>query len=56
MLLVKDLELREALLIGVNMLRIHEGLRYVILVVYQIGSFVVIFGEIHWEEYLVQIV
>ena len=33
-----------------------KGLKYVLLVLYQIGNIVVILGKIHWEEYLVQII
>ena len=33
---------------------IIEELRYVILVDYQMGSFLVILGKFHWEGYLVQ--
>ena len=39
-----------------QMMRILNVLRYVLLVVSQIVSFLVILGKIHWEGYLVQIV
>ena len=38
-----------------QLLRILKGLKYVLLVVSQMVSMVVILGEINWEEYLVQI-
>ena len=34
---------------------ILKGLKYVLLAMYKMGILVVILGEIHWEEYLVQI-
>ena len=38
------------------MVMIIEGLRYVLLVVSQTESFLVILGIVHWEVYLVHIV
>ena len=40
----------------VEMVRIFEVFRYVLLVVYQMGSFLVVLGKIHWEGHLVNIV
>ena len=51
MILVQELELREAILMVMHMVRILEGLMYVLLVVYQIGIFLVILGKIHWEGF-----
>ena len=56
MLLVHDLEAREALLMSVQMVRSLEGFIYVLLVVFQMGSFLVILVKIHCDEELVQIV
>ena len=56
MLLIQDIELSEALLMVVYMVIIIEYLRYSILMVSQMGSFVAILGIFCWEGYLIQIV
>ena len=45
--LVQDQYLREALLMAINMVRIIEGFMYILLLVSQMGSFLVILGKVH---------
>ena len=56
MLLGQGLEPMETLMMTGQVVRSLQGSRYVLLVVSQMGSLLVILGEIYWEEYLVQIV
>ena len=55
-LLVQDLELREAPLVTAQMVRFIEDLSYVLLLTNYMGRFLSHLGKVHWGGYLVQIV
>ena len=56
MLLVQDIEVREALIMSSQMVKFIEDLCYVILLDVHMGRFLQNLVIVHWEGYLVQIV
>ena len=49
MLLVQDIEIREALLMADQMVRFLEDLTYVIILYAQMGRLLANWGKVHWE-------